>query len=365
MLKSSQFRNFKFSAVRFPRKQLRVIKNETVEPVTELNKRTIPYFGKVAFLRKFMRIAENPYVVTTTEKQAKFLRKYFDRHGRGASAVENASEKISHEQPLLPNHEVLYLNKPLTQAPSIKSFYCHENIAWSDVFVPRLEDADTLSVEHEYSITFTKSRNHDDVVELPLPKPAHKSTGKKFKFYHSSPNVLQRRVFSISPNHYKNLLITAPTGTGKTLAFGEQINKLNMESKYPLKTPFCLVLTASAVLSEQIGKQLAKVYGFKVFIHSTRIHKAKEMHNLRDYDVIVSTPSLFSKFAKYWYTQIKSVKMVCLDEADHILNKKLVFMDGPYGEQVRTFGRGDFGNVKYAIDKITGCEKTVFGRFYI
>ncbi len=120
----------------------------------------------------------------------------------------------------------------------------------------------------------------------------------------------------------KDIIVQAPTGTGKTCAFGiPMIEKINTDSK----TLDAIVLCPTRELVIQTSEELAKASKFKKGINIVAIYGGqpieKQIFALKKKpQIIVATPGRLIDHLKRKTVKIKDLKILVLDEADEMLN---------------------------------------------
>lgn len=120
----------------------------------------------------------------------------------------------------------------------------------------------------------------------------------------------------------KDVIVQAPTGTGKTCAFGiPMIEKINSDSK----TVDAIVLCPTRELVIQTCEELTKVSKFKKGINIVAIYGGqsidKQIFALKKKpQIIVATPGRLIDHLKRKTVKIKDLKILVLDEADEMLN---------------------------------------------
>ena len=120
----------------------------------------------------------------------------------------------------------------------------------------------------------------------------------------------------------KDVIVQAPTGTGKTCAFGiPMIEKINADSK----TLDGIVLCPTRELVIQTCEELLKVSKFKKGINIVAVYGGqpidKQIFALKKKpQIIVATPGRLIDHLKRKTVKIKDLKILVLDEADEMLN---------------------------------------------
>lgn len=304
------------------------------------------FFETIPTLNQFIRDPENNTEIQLVSKKASvnseyklFLQQQFPEHVQ----VNDWSETRS---------SVNLDGKAGTEA----GFFMRETVKWDDVFNPNFEN----KVNKTYKIVSSVKVDAEETESIE-PENIQNSESISFKFTkkYGSPTTVQKQVWALD-NKFKHLLFSAPTATGKTLAYGELIaREKQRREKTDSHNPFCLVLTPNEKMVNQISQELINIYGLKVFTQNSRLNYSEPTYKLKHYDVIVSTPAIFKRWCDHWHMSVKTIEMLCLDEADHILVKRFNRIRNAFGEEVETYGRGDFGRVFYIMKKLINCKKSV------
>jgi len=120
----------------------------------------------------------------------------------------------------------------------------------------------------------------------------------------------------------RDLVATAQTGTGKTLAFGLPI--LELLSGKPAAKPLALILSPTRELALQIEEALTKIgsgTGVRCASVVGGMSEAKQLQAIRrGVQVIIATPGRLCDFLDRKLVSLESVKIVVLDEADRMLD---------------------------------------------
>jgi ATP-dependent RNA helicase RhlE len=120
----------------------------------------------------------------------------------------------------------------------------------------------------------------------------------------------------------RDLVATAQTGTGKTLAFGLPI--LELLSGKPAARPLALILSPTRELALQIEEAITRI-GSGTGVRCTSVvggmSEAKQLQALRrGVQVIIATPGRLCDFLDRKLVSLESVEIVVLDEADRMLD---------------------------------------------
>lgn len=118
-------------------------------------------------------------------------------------------------------------------------------------------------------------------------------------------------------NNKKHLLVTAPTGSGKTVVFSELCKRVS------LKNNKCLIFTNRKELLNQAGGSLQKV-GLKPFLI-----EAGSKYYSKDAKVYVAMSQTFKNRVndKYWIELVNSVDLFIIDEC-HLQDFNFLFETG-------------------------------------
>ncbi|AAZ11553.1 nucleolar RNA helicase II, putative [Trypanosoma equiperdum] len=123
----------------------------------------------------------------------------------------------------------------------------------------------------------------------------------------------------------EDVLVQARTGSGKTLAFGIPIvEKLN-KKEGPLargRGPAAVIFCPTRELAIQVRDVLAGVSGDLVVaaLYGGVAYSTQERVLFSGVDIVVATPGRAKDFLEKGTLHFERVKMVCLDEADHMLD---------------------------------------------
>ncbi len=125
----------------------------------------------------------------------------------------------------------------------------------------------------------------------------------------------------------EDVLAIAQTGTGKTAAFAIPVIQI-LTSRPDLPEPLsmrCLVMVPTHELAIQIAnvfKELATGTGLKVIGLYGGVEQDPQIAHLKNgVDVLVATPGRMFDLASQKHLSFKSVQLLILDEADHMLEK--------------------------------------------
>ncbi|MGC8549589.1 MAG: DEAD/DEAH box helicase [Acidobacteriaceae bacterium] len=120
----------------------------------------------------------------------------------------------------------------------------------------------------------------------------------------------------------KDVLATAETGTGKTLAFLLPAMERLLASTG--KHPAVLILTPTRELALQVEKQYAQLAGKSLPRAATLIGGASENNQIRDLKagarLIVATPGRLEDFMERRLIDLRRIDVLVLDEADRMLD---------------------------------------------
>jgi len=118
----------------------------------------------------------------------------------------------------------------------------------------------------------------------------------------------------------KNVLAQAPTGTGKTLAFGLPLMDMIKKKKYPS----ALILVPTRELCIQVAQELNRV-GMKLGILSLPVYGGQSIENQikalkKGVQIVVGTPGRIIDHIERRTLQLSDVNFLVLDEADEMLD---------------------------------------------
>lgn len=118
----------------------------------------------------------------------------------------------------------------------------------------------------------------------------------------------------------KNLIAQAPTGTGKTLAFGLPI----LEKIKKQKNPYAIVLVPTRELCIQVAQELNRI-GMQKQIFTVPIYGGQSIENQikalkKGVQIVVGTPGRVIDHINRKTLDLSEVKCVVLDEADEMLD---------------------------------------------
>ncbi len=121
----------------------------------------------------------------------------------------------------------------------------------------------------------------------------------------------------------RDLVATAQTGTGKTLAFGLPILELLSGKPFGGK-PLALILSPTRELAIQIEEALSRIgsgTGVRSAVVVGGMSEAKQLQAIRrGVQVLIATPGRLCDFLDRKLVSLESVKIVVLDEADRMLD---------------------------------------------
>jgi ATP-dependent RNA helicase RhlE len=121
----------------------------------------------------------------------------------------------------------------------------------------------------------------------------------------------------------RDLVATAQTGTGKTLAFGLPILELLSGKPFGGK-PLALILSPTRELAIQIEEALSRIgsgTGVRSAVVVGGMSEAKQLQAIRrGVQVLIATPGRLCDFLDRKLVSLECVKIVVLDEADRMLD---------------------------------------------
>lgn len=144
----------------------------------------------------------------------------------------------------------------------------------------------------------------------------------KFGFEETTPIQAQTIPVAIAG---RDLIGQAPTGTGKTIAFGIPIVENINSGHAPAQA---IVITPTRELAIQVCEELNKVANFKE-IHALPIYGGQDISRQiralkKRPEIIVGTPGRLMDHMRRKTIRLDNIKMVVLDEADEMLNMGFV-----------------------------------------
>lgn len=125
----------------------------------------------------------------------------------------------------------------------------------------------------------------------------------------------------------EDVLAIAQTGTGKTAAFAIPVIQLLCSSRVSIESGSmrCLVMVPTHELAIQVAKvfkDLSGGLGFKVIGLYGGVEQDPQIAHLKNgVDVLVATPGRMFDLAAQGHLSFKSVEILILDEADHMLER--------------------------------------------
>ena len=251
------------------------------------------------------------------------------------------------------------------------------SLQWKDI--KQLEDLNLKRLERQYDVNISvRTRlDHDfdghtdlSVSQKTLEniKSAKKSSiSQKLNLEIKKPNTLQQYVWGLDLDLAQNIFITAPTGTGKTFAYLEQLidYKIKRERQRGevLPKPWGLILCPNVQLVLQLKDLINKYYSEEFDIktyHMVDLEKRfNDILDVKKADIIIATPGIYENYCRYWWTELKSIQLICVDEADHLLAKRLTVFQNGMGDTIETFGRDEFGIMRRIFMRYTGMHYTI------
>jgi ATP-dependent RNA helicase RhlE len=168
----------------------------------------------------------------------------------------------------------------------------------------------------------------------------------------------------------KNLVATAQTGTGKTLAFLVPVmDKLLLQAE---ARPGALVLVPTRELALQIGKQYEQLRGKKLPAAALLIGGVAEKSQLRAVrsgaKLIIATPGRFEDLFDRELISLAGIKTLVLDEVDRMLDMgfipaiRRIVGELPRARQTLCFSATLEPSVQYLVDEYaSGAVRLAFG----
>ena len=122
----------------------------------------------------------------------------------------------------------------------------------------------------------------------------------------------------------KDIVATAQTGTGKTLAFALPIIERLSADRSAAKTPQALILSPTRELAMQIEETFSRIgagTGIRTAVVVGGLSESKQLQTIRrGAHVIIATPGRLCDFLNRKLVTLGSVRIVVLDEADRMLD---------------------------------------------
>lgn len=148
----------------------------------------------------------------------------------------------------------------------------------------------------------------------------------------TNPTAVQQKTIPLAMQG-KDLFITAPTGTGKTLSYVLPLLQLLLNTTKPGTGLQALVIAPTRELATQINKTIQQVASY-TFFHSLLVTGGEGLREQaaklrKNPDIVVGTPG---RLAEHWQKQqfeLTNLKLLVLDETDRIL-------DMGFGDDVTT-----------------------------
>jgi len=173
-------------------------------------------------------------------------------------------------------------------------------------------------------------------------------------------NLVQKRVIPVLRSG-KNVVVTSPTGTGKTHAFLIPL----LEKIHPNGKTQAIILAPTSILSKQlftVAESVVKALNLPIKIR----HIHKKIDTASDHDVIIATPyQLIDAVFKRSLFGLKSVHTIVLDEADMMLDQgfihdlELIFSGLSASAQVGIFSATMHPALRTLLDKSFPKIKTL------
>eukprot|EP01138_Halocafeteria_seosinensis_P005687 gb/GECG01005814.1/.p1 GENE.gb/GECG01005814.1/~~gb/GECG01005814.1/.p1 ORF type:complete len:2316 (+),score=249.07 gb/GECG01005814.1/:1-6948(+) len=190
---------------------------------------------------------------------------------------------------------------------------------------------------------------HTDLLDLqPLPVTAlqNEQFEKLYSYTHFNP--IQTQVFHVAYHTDHNMLLGAPTGSGKTV--GAELAVLRLLSCYP-KQKAVYVGPLKALTSERLKdwrRKFTDLLGYKI-VELTGDH-APDLKSLKEANIVVTTPEKWDSISRSWQKRpyVKKVGLVIMDEI-HMLGEergpvlevivsRMRYISSHLGNQIRLVG---------------------------
>lgn len=148
----------------------------------------------------------------------------------------------------------------------------------------------------------------------------------------TSPTTVQQQAIPLAMQG-KDLFITAPTGTGKTLSYLLPLLQRLLDTTKPGTGLQALIIAPTRELATQINKTIQQVASY-TFLQSLLVTggeglKEQAAKLRKNPDIIVGTPGRLAEHWKKRQFELTSLKLLVLDETDRIL-------DMGFGDDVTT-----------------------------
>jgi len=141
------------------------------------------------------------------------------------------------------------------------------------------------------------------------------------KMGYKNPTKIQEEVIPYITESKRDIVATAPTGTGKTGAFGIPIIDKTQENN---KTPKTIILTPTRELAVQVTKELknfSKHKNLRILSVYGGTPINSQIRELKSgVDIVVGTPGRVVDLIKRNILNLRQIENFILDEADEMLN---------------------------------------------
>lgn len=128
-----------------------------------------------------------------------------------------------------------------------------------------------------------------------------------------------------TPAHGRDLVVSAPTGSGKTIAYGlalaGQILAGDGRAR-PSARPLALVVAPTRELAAQIATELETLYrdtGVRLACVTGATHPQADLRALRGATVVIGTPGRLSDHLRRGHLNVNGLLALVLDEADDLI----------------------------------------------
>lgn len=179
----------------------------------------------------------------------------------------------------------------------------------------------TIPLTFQHLILPERHPPHTELLDLqPLPVSALANTGYELLFRFSHMNPIQTQIFHTLYHTDNNVLLGAPTGSGKTIAAEIAMFRVFNtcpESKVVYIAPLKALVRErmgdwKVRLEQKLGKRVAELTG----------DVTPDFHAITTADVIVTTPEKWDGISRSWHTRgyVKQVSLIIIDEI-HLLGE--------------------------------------------
>ena len=139
----------------------------------------------------------------------------------------------------------------------------------------------------------------------------------------STPTEIQSKAIPVLLKHDGDIVVSSPTGTGKTFAYGASLLSRINTQKGKIQA---IVLVPTRELCKQVGEELSflasEIYSLKIEAIYGGIPLKAQIHELSNgTHLIVATPGRLTDLIKRKVVDLSSLDIIVFDEADEMLLK--------------------------------------------